>query len=246
MAKNKKQEPSQYLLENIGFRDLLRRSLAQGCELAPIMVVKGYRKCLKPFVRRFKNTEKGFVQLIKLECPCRQCSNCLRLRQYLWRRRARVELQRHAKAWFVTLTYKPLERLRILYEAQSDANKGCSPDKKHLYDDLWRFLVASSGRDVAKFLKRVRKSQEKIRILFVAEKHKDGFPHWHGLIFGENITKDQIERYWDNGFTKVKLVRDVNAIDYVTKYISKERDSRIRASLHFGRPLDAVPTRPLS
>lgn len=226
----------QLFRDNIGFRNLLEIALRQGQTLAPIMSVSGYKKCQSPFQTDFVNIHKGFVKKIQVFHPCRKCLNCLRLRQYIWRRKARVELQRHAKAWFVTLTFKPDERLKHLYAAQTLVNKGSSGAPE---PELTAELIKTTGKEVQNFLKRVRHhAKEEIRILFVSELHKDGFPHWHGLIFGEEITKAKIEQSWYSGFTAVKLVRDEGSLDYVTKYLSKDAQSRIRASLHFGRPFD--------
>lgn len=229
MAKTK------YFRDNIGFRALLIKAMNSGSQLEPIMHWYVYKKCTNPFTQVWGNTKKGIPRAIHVHAPCRKCDNCLRLRQYIWRRKARIELERHAKAWFITWTFEPMCRLRLRYLSQIDLNRGSSGTDLPDFESL---LVKETGKEIQKYFKRLRKNtSEELRYIAVSEFHKDGFPHWHGLIFG-NLTKRQVESSWHNGFTSVKLVRDVKTIDYVTKYLNKETESRIRASLYFGRPLD--------
>lgn len=97
-------------------------------------------------------------------------------------------------------------------------------------------LVRASGIAVSKFFKRLRKSGFELRYLCIPELHRDGFPHWHGLVHdlrGDLTWKDLSNR-WTSGFSVCKLVKDEKAIRYVTKYLSKATHGRVRASLGYG------------
>lgn len=97
-------------------------------------------------------------------------------------------------------------------------------------------LVRASGIAVSKFFKRLRKSGFEFRYVCVPELHRDGFPHWHGLVHdlrGDLLWKDLSNR-WTSGFSVCKLVKDEKAIRYVTKYLSKAMHGRVRASLRYG------------
>ena len=75
--------------------------------------------------------------------------------------------------------------------------------------------------------------------MMVAEAHKDGYPHIHLLVHEvfQPIPKREIERQWPYGFTKVKLVQDQAAANYVAKYLAKDMRTRVRASQHYGEEL---------
>jgi len=176
---------------------------------------------------------------------CRRCENCMKARRHQWMVRAARE-QVHAKAtWFVTLTYGPLSRQKIL-ETASELPRSHSQQTR---------LVLASGWYVSSYIKRLRSADFGFRYLMVPEPHRDGFPHYHGLIHDQLGTlgrkmvlkKDkrtgerrpvfvcpEIEEVFGYGFVDSELVRDKGAIAYVTKYIAKGRFGRIRASRGYG------------
>jgi len=102
-------------------------------------------------------------------------------------------------------TYTPLEAYEIM---------------SHCYDKLTRALKKKNGD--YKFLK-------------VCEKHKDGFPHFHVVMIGENIAKkdilDEIKELWclkyGLGYVKMNIITNspVHAIRYITKYLTKGVES---------------------
>ena len=83
-----------------------------------------------------------------------------------------------------------------------------------------------------------------LRYVLVAERHKDGWPHYHALVHerGPMVTKRELQGQWKLGFTAFKLVdmSDKAVPYYVTKYLSKQALARIRASLKYGSGLNAI------
>lgn len=158
---------------------------------------------------------------------CRRCEGCMRLRQYSWMARAAHEQVFAQRTWFVTLTYGPNRRAAIMRSA-SQAKSGTPSTKR---------LVTAAGGYVTGLCKMLRKQGFEFRYIFCPELHRDGFPHWHGLIHcNDELKWLDITSSWSAGFSVVKLVKDANALRYVTKYLSKERMGRVRASLHYGEP----------
>ena len=183
---------------------------------------------------------------------CRRCDQCLKARQWLWRKRAAREQVNAKRTWFVTLTFNRGSRARIL-EAASQHERNASQQTR---------LSVASGWFVSTFTKRLRKSGFEVRYLFIAEPHADGFPHWHGIIHDQrgNLSSKvvykrdkktgllvpkticpDLERTWSGangdrlpGWIDTELVRDGGAIGYVTKYMAKGRYGRVRASLAYG------------
>lgn len=98
-------------------------------------------------------------------------------------------------------------------------------------------LVSASGFYVSAYAKSLRKTGFTIRYIFVPELHRNGFPHWHGLVhdLGGNLAYDDLDAAWVGGFHVTKLVRDARALRYVTKYLSKYRIGRVRASINYGQ-----------
>lgn len=154
----------------------------------------------------------------------------MKLRQYSWMARAAHEQAFAKRTWFVTLTYGPNRRRAIMAMASEARERNCPPSRR---------LITASGGYVAKFMKTIRKRGFEVRYIFCPELHRDGFPHWHGLIHDTrgDLKWADISSAWSAGFSVVKLVKDANALRYVTKYLSKEKHGRVRASLNYGAPV---------
>lgn len=164
---------------------------------------------------------------LTMRLPCRKCPPCLRARQRLWASRARVELTFAPRTWFVTLTDNPQSRFTARVEAGS-----------------WDFadIRQVQSKRVTNMLHRLRKAEKtRFRYLLVQEYHKDGYPHVHMLLHEvqgcPSLTKRSIEREWPFGFSKSKLVQDLGAGQYVTKYLTKSANARVRASIKYGRSI---------
>lgn len=163
---------------------------------------------------------------IEMFVKCRKCTNCLKLRASEWRMRAKAETLLSSRTWMCTYTVAPGHRfnLKLLSE------RNCGSEKKIL-----KYLQEYFTR----YMKRVREEAGiPLRLVQVAELHKDGFPHLHALIHerGYPVTKRLLQKHWRIGFTEVHLVKgDPNkAAAYVAKYISKDARSRVRSSLKYG------------
>lgn len=224
---------NKFYKDNLSFSLLLRKCQERGITLAPLMTMNNHGSCVMPYEDWRDNPKGGFVKRIVIKNPCRKCAPCLRLRRKKWTHRANFELNAHLKAWFVTLTFHPVEMQKIIAEGSLFSTfEKHSPDVKSKTE--FQGFTKAAGIRLTKYFKRLRKRGHEIRYIFVTEKHKSGLPHLHGLIYG-NITKRELEGSWNYGFTSIKLVRDEKAIRYVTKYLAKDAESRVRASLKFGQ-----------
>lgn len=166
---------------------------------------------------------------LSVQVRCRQCAGCLRLRRYQWMCRAAFEQLSAKKTWFFTFTYAPKVRAKVLARASAllvDCPALGQADR----------LVRSAGLYVSAYMRRLRKAGGRVRYLAVPEPHRDGFPHWHGLVHDlvGDLSHEHLTLEWSQGWSVFKNVRDVGAIRYVTKYIAKERYGRLRASLQYG------------
>jgi len=156
---------------------------------------------------------------------CRSCPGCMRVRQYGWSARAAREQALAKRTWFVTLTFKPSERAAIMAAASADLS--AKPPEQR--------LITAAGVSVTAYMKTLRKRGFKLRYVWVPELHRDGFPHFHGLLHTDDSTRwRDIAGPWRAGFLVAKLVTDANALRYVTKYLSKAKLGRVRASLNYG------------
>lgn len=163
---------------------------------------------------------------------CRRCEGCMKVRQYGWTARAAHE-QVFAKAtWFITLTYGPRRRASVFARASAMEREKSAEHR----------LIKAAGGYVSNYFKLLRKSGYEFRYLCVPELHRNGFPHWHGLVHDQrgDLTWEALNSGWSPGFSVVKLVRDANALRYVTKYLCKEKLGRVRASLNYGAPDPSV------
>src|SRR5574337_324618 len=101
-------------------------------------------------------------------------------------------------------------------------------------------MKKENGREFTLYFKRLRKNTGvKLRYLLVAESHKSGLPHYHALIHEVSalgsVKKAELEGTWPWGYTQFRLVETTRIAGYVTKYIAKSIDARIRASINYGK-----------
>ena len=191
---------------------------------------------------------------IELMARCRRCAACRRAKSAYWARRAALECARAKRVWFITLTLSPEQRYlhaaraRARYARTSAllAETGEDPVGWDFMSETQQFsrISAEVGKTVTLYLKRVRRRSPSgaLRHMTVVERHADGAPHVHLLLF-EQIDRCTSERtlrgIWRNemklGLSQAQLVRDQrHAPWYVCKYISKSIH-RVRASLFFGK-----------
>lgn len=174
---------------------------------------------------------------MEIEAPCRKCPPCLRARAALWRNRALVEMARSARSWFGTLTLKPDQRVLMLNRARSRLHRQ-GLDFDALPDhERFRLVCDEINKELTLFFKRVRKnSGAKLRYCAVHEAHKDGFPHVHLMLHEREgrATYRVLTAAWPLGFSKFNLVDGPHVAAYVTKYLAKSMQARVRASVLYG------------
>lgn len=215
--------------------------VSRDCE-DPVPVVLHSRATgdVKRFFRSGQRTPPG-MELVLLTA-CRRCRVCLRKKSRLWFFRAKNEIADAPRTWFGTLTCSPENHYRLDELASSRKRDfwKSSPGKKF---ETQSVVLAS---EITKYLKRLRKmAGTRFRYLLVLETHDSaktspemkGRLHAHLLIHEISgqlpITKAILDQQWRLGFTKWKLA-DQEAAAYVSKYITKALDCRVRASLDYG------------
>lgn len=161
-----------------------------------------------------------------IDVRCRRCEACLLVRQWSWIvRAAREQVMAHT-TWFTTFTYNRVARARV-FAGASQLDPKLAPEAR---------LVRASGAAVTAYWKSLRKAGFEFRYVCVPELHRDGFPHWHGLVHSQSDDLEwrDLNHSWTSGFSVVKRVADIKAIKYVTKYLAKDRVGRVRSSRAYG------------
>lgn len=199
---------------------------------------------------------------LELATPCRKCDVCLQHRRRLWTARALAETRAAPRTWFGSLTLRPearltmLSRARVRYAENETVNPATGEIVRDDLDALglgaeFLALHREISSEITRYLKRVRKrSGASLRYLCVAERHKDGFPHYHMLLHevAGHVSWEILSSEWPLGFEKWKLA-DKSKAHYVCKYLAKSSVARVRASLDYGNPpivigdLSPCPTR---
>lgn len=186
---------------------------------------------------------------IDIEVRCRRCENCLRLRQRHWSARVRNELAMHdiigARTWFGTLTLRPEEHYRALVTARLAHSAGGIDLDRTSEEEIFAARHRVISRWLTLYLKRVRKqAAQPFRYILICEKHKSGLPHYHILVHEDgllrNIPKRILQEQWIHGFSRWKLVEDMRQGTYLTKYLSKSAEARVRASKDYGKATPPV------
>lgn len=180
---------------------------------------------------------------LEMEVKCRKCPNCLKARAHHWRLRAIAEYNAasalDARTWFGTLTIEPDRRFLILNEAcRHLARQGVDLDalsSEEIFAEKHKII----SKEITRFVKRIRKnSGSSLRLLCVAEVHKDGEPHYHLLIHEQDnvtpIRKKVLDAAWSWGFSQFRLASDKTQVTYLCKYLTKSSMARVRASINYG------------
>lgn len=199
------------------------------------------KPCLEPIIMTgmgYPDPVIGGKKLpFELPVRCRKCVNCLAHRRRLWTARALHEVQAANRTWFGTLTVRPEDRFRLSLGLDLVASSDISNDLEGARKKF-SILARRLSPDVTKMFKRLRADGARFRYLLVSEHHSDGFPHFHLLLHeqGEPIRKATLDAAWPLGFTKWRLVSDdVMEAKYVCKYLSKDAQTRVRASQRYGQ-----------
>lgn len=169
---------------------------------------------------------------------CRKCGPCLEHRSRLWAARGCTEVMLSDRTWFGTLTLAPEWQFKALVTARAAARQRAVDWDELDEEEQFKRVDRQIARQIRAWLDRVRKRSGPIRYLVVCERHKSGLPHYHCLIHekGVAVSHRNLTETWKLGFTKFKLVpaSEPEAVFYVTKYLSKDTTTRIRASFRYG------------
>lgn len=182
-----------------------------------------------------------------MHVQCRKCRNCLRRKANMWVARAMHEYREATRTWFATFTLRPEEHYRMQARGLARAEMRSLITTELSASDVAKLQTIETEKELTLFFKRVRKStgNRSLRYLLVRENHKSGLPHFHALLHESGevpIRYAVLERNWTLGHSKFKLCDDERSAYYVTKYLHKANEGRVRASLGYGRHQAPVKT----
>lgn len=187
---------------------------------------------------------------VEYQLRCRRCGPCLRLRRADWAMRARSEIAASVRTWFGTLTLSPQSHFKMLMRVSDRLRKGGTIFETLSEAEQFAERHREISVEITKYLKRVRfNSGATLRMLLVVERHESGLPHYHMLVHETEVSKPvtyrQLASAWPYGHVMFNLVdtHDERTCWYVTKYLAKSSEARVRASLGYGDPpiADWVP-----
>lgn len=179
---------------------------------------------------------------IDITARCRRCENCLRSRAAMWRQRAATEIRFAGRTWLGTITLSAESHFMMMCRASDRLRKSAVQWRKLSEAEQLAERHRECSRELTLWLKRVREeSGVALRYLLVMEKHKSGLPHYHVLIHegAQPVVKRVLQSQWHLGFTNFKLVEaeatsHAKAAWYVSKYLTKSIEARVRASVRYG------------
>jgi len=204
---------------------------------------------------------------VELMVRCRKCLPCRKFRQRYWQQKALQEVRAcmarpGCRVWFFSGTYAPSQHQHARNLARANtALEGTDFDVLTAREQFGEVMRAFYQPECSKFLKRLRKTMS-FRYLGVGEPHSAGADspsgggnagelHWHYLLIETDpdrpIRWDAFAERWEGhrgGHFRLKRVADDSlekTVWYVTKYISKEIFTRIRASQGFGDWINKIP-----
>lgn len=160
--------------------------------LNPSYLFKGM--CKNPFGRKLEDGRH-------LVLPCGKCLACRIRRRSVWTIRMIHEMAVHQKTRFITLTYRDDVLPR----------RGNDP----------RGILVKS--DLQNFFKRYRKLSRVPGLKYYAcgEYGELSRPHYHAIVFGDDVTEGQLNEYWGLGRTESEAPT-ARALAYVAGYVSKK------------------------
>jgi hypothetical protein len=186
-----------------------------------------------------RTTRRGPQMTIEFDVRCRVCQNCLKARAAHWRYLCQNELAAAPRSWFVTLTFRPEEHYRVRCAVDLRLLQRGTSMSQASESERFRLLAAECGKEITRYIKRLRKAGARVRYCLVAEAHKSGLPHFHMLL--HEVSEDHPVRHklladqWGAGFINAKLCNSEDRVAfYVTKYLTKSARARIRASEGYG------------
>ncbi len=129
------------------------------------------------------------------EFGCGRCQPCRLNRRAIWTTRLVLENNLHSASCFATLTYS---------DENLPRNNSLAP---------WQMKP---------FLRDLRSAYGKLRYYLIGEygaSHNTSRPHYHALIYGQNLTRHQLESVWQKGSCDSGSVTHESA-QYVAGYIN--------------------------
>jgi len=188
------------------------------------------RPPLKPLGQAKEYILAETAEFLTFGVRCRRCDNCLAYRTRLWAARVRDELANANRTWFLSATLGGSFRALTVADISKEFTRF-----------LGRLRISFRPRKKWSLRKKFAHAvlPQSIKYVMVVELQKDGTPHVHAMIHetGRAIPARQLRQHWRLGYKDVELVKDTPhvAARYITKYIQKSEQSRIRASIGYGK-----------
>lgn len=219
----------------------IRWDIAGNCE----------RSYVTEYYARPSRRKNGFPQIVvgpgtpapmtvEIHTRCRECEPCKTARRRLWSYRAEAETRLWPRTWFGTLTLRPDDHYRMLARARAKLDRQGVDYDTLSAEEQFRLLDQQIWSELNKMFKRIRSAHKgALRYFIVAEAHASGLPHYHALIHQCDelpLRYTTIAKQWPHGFVKWRLVKSVQEVRYVAKYLSKSAVARVRASQAYGTP----------
>lgn len=162
----------------------------------------------KKFKNSKKNQKKGYIPKCEdfrtkyVPVPCGKCYECLKKKGREWSIRLQEEIKSNPNGIFVTLTFNN-DSINELSVLSKEPNQ-----------------IATIA--VRRFLERYRqKNKHSIKHWLITELGHTGTEriHLHGIIWG--MSKEEINKFWNYGYTYIGNYLAGKTATYVTKYITK-------------------------
>jgi len=184
---------------------------------------------------------KSVIHKTDMNVRCRKCESCTKAKAKHWSARCRFELDTSFRTWFLTLTWPEDDHIRRAWAHDLDMQNPAD----------FQYMAQLCLKDVTKMFKRMRKAGRRFRYMQVVEQHKNGFPHVHMLLHECSIktfsrrdlgsSHGKMSRFWPH-ISNATLVRsEKQAPWYVLGYLHKTPQTRMRASLGYGKPHKRLP-----
>jgi len=161
-----------------------------------------------------------------IEVPCKKCARCMERRKAEWGFRMGIEMGQSKTAYFVTLTYDPMNVPINKYGIKTLNNQ----------EKINEETGEITGGDLTRYFKRLRVNEsrsattwehyyngllptDKIKYYAAGEYGEQrGRPHYHAIIY--NASQINIEKSWKYGNVHCVPANEAT-ISYVMKYLDK-------------------------
>lgn len=163
---------------------------------------------------------------------CGNCIECKKQKAQEWKVRLNEEIKQNKNAHFVTLTFSDDALLQLCEELKST--------------DTDIVSSITIRRFTERFRKRFKVAPRHFLINELGHTESERL-HFHGLLWYDNLTNDELEKIWSYGIIYVGDYVNNKTINYIVKYVTKvdhnhkDFTQRIFASKGLGKTYIGTP-----